>query len=240
VKRALVTGASGTIGSAIARRLAGAGLHVIAHASSHPERAAALVDSIRAAGGAASVATFDVADDAGTRTALEAMIAADGPIQVVVNNAGIHDDAPLAGMSAARWQRVIDVSLNGFFNVTQPLLLPMIRTRWGRIVSVSSLAAVVGNAGQVNYAAAKAGLHGATRALAREVGSRGITVNVVAPGIIATPDTAALFPQQKLDALVPMKRAGTADEVASLVAYLASDEAAYLSGQIISVNGAMA
>jgi len=159
---------------------------------------------------------------------------------VLVNNAGIHDDAPLAGMSAAQWRRVVDVSLNGFFNVTQPLLLPMMGTRWGRIVSLSSVAAVLGNRGQANYAAAKAGLHGASKSLALEVASRGVTVNVVAPGIIESAMTALLFDAEAIKAMVPMKRAGTADEVASLVAFLASPEAGYISGQVISINGAMA
>ena len=238
-RRALVTGASGTLGTAIAHALADAGFHVIAHGSSHPDRAEAVAAAIRQAGGDAQAIVFDVTDGHGCREVLERLVETDGPIQVLVNNAGIHDDAPLAGMSAERWHRVIDVSLNGFFNVTQPLVLPMIRTRWGRIVSVSSIAAVAGNAGQANYAAAKAGLHGASRSLARELASRGITVNVVAPGIIETPETATLFPKERMEALVPMKRAGTAGEVASLVKYLVSNEAAYLSGQVISVNGAM-
>ena len=145
----------------------------------------------------------------------------------------------MPGMSGAQWDRVIDVSLNGFFNVTQPLLMPMIRTRWGRIVSMSSISALAGNRGQTNYAAAKAGLHGATRSLAKELGSRGITVNCVAPGIIDTAATAAVFPQQVIDQLVPMKRAGTAEEVADLVGFLASERAAYISGQVIAIDGAM-
>lgn len=163
-----------------------------------------------------------------------------GPVQVLVNNAGVHEDAVLAGMSPTQWSRVIDVSLNGFYNVTQPLLLPMIRARWGRIINISSVAAIMGNRGQANYAAAKAALHGATKALALEVASRGITVNAVAPGIIASPMAAETFPQAQIDALVPMKRAGKPEEVAGLVAYLASDAAAYISGQIIAINGAMA
>ena len=240
MRRALVTGASGTIGAAIARRLAHAGFQVIAHAGRQRERVQALCAEINAGGRRAAPIAFDVCSADAARTVLEEIVARDGPVQVVVNNAGIHDDAPLASMSAERWQRVIDVSLNGFFNVTQPLLLPMLRTRWGRIVSISSVAAVLGNVGQVNYAAAKAGLHGATRALAREVASRGVTVNAVAPGIISTAEMDALFPREKVEALVPMKRAGTADEVASLVAYLCSDDAGYISGQIINVNGAMA
>ena len=237
---ALVTGASGVLGAAIARRLARAGLHVIAHGANHPERLAPLVAEIRASGGLASPVVFDVTDESGSRTALTQLLDSLGPIQIIVNNAGIHDDAPLAGMSSERWRRVIDVSVHGFYHVTQPLLLPMIRTRWGRIVSISSVAAVIGNAGQSNYAAAKAALHGASRALARELASRGITVNVVAPGVIESPDTAALFPPERLAQMVPMKRAGRADEVASLVEYLAGDAAGYLSGQVISVNGAMA
>jgi 3-oxoacyl-[acyl-carrier protein] reductase len=157
-----------------------------------------------------------------------------------VNNAGIYDDAPMAGMSLTQWHRVIDVSLNGFFNVTQPLLLPMIRTRWGRIVTITSVSGLIGNRGQVNYAAAKAGLHGATKSLALELASRHITVNAVAPGIISTSATRALFDADTIGRLVPMKRAGTEDEVASLVTYLVSDAAAYISGQIISMNGAQA
>ena len=131
------------------------------------------------------------------------------------------------------------MSLNGFFNVTQPLLMPMIRTRWGRIINISSVAALMGNRGQTNYAAAKAGLHGATRSLALELASRGITVNTVAPGIIASPMSEGAFPQETIERLVPMKRAGTPEEVADLVAFLASERAAYISGQLISINGGM-
>ena len=145
----------------------------------------------------------------------------------------------MPGMRAEQWSRVIDVSLNGFFYVTQPLLMPMIGTRWGRIVNVSSVAALAGNRGQTNYAAAKAGLHGATKALALELASRGITVNAVAPGIIASPMADEVFPRDAIDRLVPMKRAGTPQEVADLIGFLASDRAAYISGQIISINGAM-
>lgn len=179
-RRALVTGGSGDLGGAICRRLAADGAHVIVHANANLARADAVVAQIIADGGSAQAVAFDVADNDAVSAALEGLLA-DGPIQIVVNNAGIHDDATMAGMDAQRWQRVIDVSLNGFFNVTQPLLLPMARTRWGRILSVSSVAAVLGNRGQTNYAAAKAGLHGASKSLAREMASRGISVNVVAP-----------------------------------------------------------
>ena len=239
MKRALVTGGSGDIGRAICLALGESGFDVVVHGWAHPDRAQAVAQSIRDKGGQAEASCFDVTDGEQTRRALEQLLTT-GPIQVLVNNAGIYDDAPMAGMTWDQWHRVIDVSLHGFFNVTQPLLLPMIRTRWGRIVTITSVSGVTGNRGQVNYAAAKAGLHGATKALALELASRQITVNAVAPGLIATPATAALFNKETIDRLVPMKRAGTAEEVASLVTYLVSDAAAYVSGQIISMNGAQA
>ena len=238
-RRALVTGGSGDIGSAICRQLAADGLHVIVHANTGRDRADALVAAILEAGGRASVAVFDVADEQASAAAM-AQLLIDGPIQVLVNNAGIHDDAPMAGMSAAQWKRVIDVSLHGFFHVTQPLLLPMARARWGRIVSISSVAAVTGNRGQVNYAAAKSALHGASRSLAREMASRGITVNVVAPGVIAGRMADAAFPADLIKQLVPTGRAGTPGEVAALVGFLCSEAAGYVNGQVIGVNGGMA
>lgn len=238
-KRALVTGGSGAIGAAISERLAADGYAVIVHAHRHADEARRLVERIRAAGGTATVAVFDIVDGDATARAAQALLA-DGPIQVLVNNAGIHDDAPMAGMTDAQWRSVVDLSLNGFFHVTQPLLLPMIGTRWGRIVSISSLAGVVGNRGQTNYAAAKAGLHGASKSLAIELASRGITVNVVAPGLIESPATRQAFTPQQIDAMVPMKRVGTPAEVAALVSFLASEQAGYISGQIIGVNGGMA
>lgn len=239
MKRALVTGGSGEIGSAICRRLAGEGMQVIVQANRHPERAEALVGEILQAGGSAQTVVFDVTNTAGTRQVLESVLEA-GPVQVLVNNAGIYADAPLAGMSFEQWHRVIDVSLNGFFNVTQPLLLPMLRTRWGRIINISSVAAILGNRGQTNYAAAKAGLHGATRSLALELASRGVTVNAVAPGIIAGHITQEVFDATLIKRLVPMQRAGMPEEVAALVAFLSSEEAGYISGQIININGFMA
>jgi len=237
-RRALVTGGSGDIGGAICRRLAADGAHVIVHANAHLARAQAVVDAIVASGGSAQAVAFDVADDTATAAALEGLLA-EGSIQIVVNNAGIHDDAPMAGMDVARWKRVIDVSLHGFFHVTQPLLLPMARTRWGRIVSVSSVAAVLGNRGQTNYAAAKAALHGASKSLAREMASRGISVNVVAPGVIEGQMAAAAFPPEMIKQAVPAARAGTPDEVAALVAFLCSDAAGYINGQVIGINGGM-
>jgi 3-oxoacyl-[acyl-carrier protein] reductase len=181
---------------------------------------------------------FDVTDESSTRKALDELLT-HGPIQILINNAGIHDDAVFPSMMAEQWHKVIDVSLHGFFNVTQPLTLPMIRSRFGRIISVSSIAAIAGNRGQVNYAAAKSALHGASKSLAQELASRGITVNVVAPGIIESPMLGQAFPKEKIDQLVPMKRSGQPQEVADLIAFLASDQAAYITGQIISINGGM-
>jgi 3-oxoacyl-[acyl-carrier protein] reductase len=238
-RRALVTGGSGDIGGATCHALAAAGMELIVHAHGNRDRAEAVATAIRAQGGRAQAIAFDVADPAAVAAALEALLG-EGRIDVLVNNAGVHDDAPMAGMSDAQWQRVVDVSLNGFFHVTRPLLLPMARARWGRIVSVSSVAAVLGNRGQANYAAAKAGLHGASRSLAREMASRGITVNVVAPGVIEGAMTAAQFPPEAVKQLVPAARTGRPEEVAALVAFLCSDLAGYINGQVIGINGGMA
>ena len=238
MKRALVTGGSGGIGAAICRRLAAAGHHVIVHANRSIDKAEAVVAAIVAAGGSAEAVAFDVTERAATSAALETLLDA-GAIQILVNNAGIHADAVFPGMSAEQWHTVVDVSLNGFFNVTQPLTLPMIRTRWGRIVNISSVAAIAGNRGQVNYSAAKGALNAASKSLALELASRGITVNAVAPGIIATDMSEGAFDAEAIKRLVPMQRAGTPEEVANLVAFLSSDQAAYISGQVISINGAM-
>jgi len=238
MKRALVTGGSGAIGAALCARLAKDGHHIYVHANQAMARAQEVAAAIVATGGSAEAIAFDVTDPEATRTALEKHLAA-GPIQIVINNAGIHDDAVMPGMQREQWARVIDVSLNGFFNVTQPLLMPMIGSRWGRIVNISSVSAIAGNRGQTNYAAAKAGLHGATKSLSLELASRGITVNTVAPGLIASPMGDAAFGKDLVDRLVPMKRAGRPEEVADLVAFLASDQAGYISGQIISINGGM-
>jgi 3-oxoacyl-[acyl-carrier protein] reductase len=179
-----------------------------------------------------------VTDADATQRALEGLLES-APVQILINNAGIHDDAPMPGMTQQQWRSVIDVSLNGFFNVTQPLLMPMIRTRWGRIVNMASVAGVLGNRGQVNYAAAKAGLIGATKSLSLELASRGVTVNAVAPGIIESPMAGAAFPPERIRQLVPAQRAGQPQEVASMVAYLVSDAAAYVTGQVLSINGGL-
>jgi 3-oxoacyl-[acyl-carrier protein] reductase len=224
MKRALVTGADG--------------YHVYVHANSALQRAEEVVAEIKVAGGSAQAIAFDVSNAEQTQSALQTVLA-DGAIQILVNNAGIHNDAVMPGMNPQQWHNVINVSLNGFFNVTQPLLMPMIGKRWGRIINISSVAAITGNRGQTNYAAAKAGLHGATKSLALEVASRGITVNAIAPGIIESAMTENVFDKDAIKRLVPVGRAGKPEEVAELVSFIASDKAAYISGQIISINGAM-
>jgi 3-oxoacyl-[acyl-carrier protein] reductase len=238
MKRALVTGGSGGIGAAICQRLAADGHHVIVHANRSRAKADAIVAEIRAKNGSAEAVAFDITDRAASAAALEALLE-HGPIQILVNNAGIHDDAVFPGMTGEQWDSVLDVSLNGFFNVTQPLTMPMIRTRWGRIINISSVAGITGNRGQVNYSAAKGALHAASKSLALELASRNITVNVVAPGIIATDMIEGSFDADAIKQIVPMKRAGKPEEVADLIAFLASAQAAYISGQVISINGGM-
>jgi 3-oxoacyl-[acyl-carrier protein] reductase len=239
MRRALVTGGASPIGAAICRRLAADGLHVTVHAHANEAAAAALAAELREAGAAADTLVCDLTDIAATGAALAPLLAAGVP-QVLVHNAGRHADAPLAGMNAADWQGVIAVALTGFYAVTQPLLLPMMATRWGRIIALSSVTALLGNRGQANYGAAKAGLEGAVRSLSREVASRGITVNAVAPGVIASPAVDAAMDAATIARIVPMKRAGHPAEVADLVGFLASDRAGYITGQTIGINGGMA
>ena len=239
-RHALVTGASGDLGSAIARRLAKAGCHVWVHASSQPARAESVVASIRADGGSADAVVFDVTDAVTVQQEL-ARLLEQHTIDILVNNAGVHDDAAFPGMTAAQWQRVLQVNLDGFFHVTQPLTMPMVRQRWGRIINISSVAALAGNRGQVNYAAAKGGLQAATRALSLELASRNITVNAVAPGYISTDMTAALPEQAKaeLQAQIPLQRLGTPEDVAAAVLFLVSPGADYITGQTLHVDGGM-
>jgi 3-oxoacyl-[acyl-carrier protein] reductase len=232
--RALVTGGASPIGVAICRALAREGCTVIVHAHANLAAAAALAEEI---GGAH--AGFDVTDHDAAQRAVEGLLQ-DGPIQVLVHNAGIHDDVPMAAMTQAQWRRVMAVSLDGFFHVARPLLLPMMGTRKGRIVAMSSVSAIMGNRGQANYAAAKAGLIGAVRALSLECAPRGVTVNAVAPGLIESPAVAAAVPAEMIRQIVPARRLGRAEEVAELVAFLCSDRAAYITGQTISINGGMA
>lgn len=238
MKRALVTGGSGAIGAAICRQLSADGLHVIVHANRNLANAQSLCAELQGNGGSAQAVQFDVSDGDATQAALEDLLLG-GPIQVLVNNAGIHDDSVFPGMQRSQWHRVIDVSLHGFFNVTQPLSMPMIRSRWGRIINISSIAGLVGNRGQTNYAAAKGALHSASKSLALELATRGITVNAVAPGIISSDMSKDAFDSATIAKLVPMKRAGKPEEVAALVGFLASNSAAYITGQVISVNGGL-
>ena len=239
MKKALITGGSGDIGAAICYALAKQNIHVIVHSNTQFKKAQTIVAKIQEFGGSAEAVAFDVTHADESLTAVK-RLSENGTIQIIVNNAGIHKDAPLAGMSRESWSNVIGVSLNGFYNVTQPLLMPMIQSRWGRIINMSSIAGVMGNRGQTNYAAAKAALHGVTKSLAQELASRHITVNAVAPGIIESAMTAHSFDNEKIKQLVPMKRAGKPEEVAALVDFLCSEQAAYISGQIIGINGAMA
>ncbi len=235
MRRVLVTGSSRGIGRAIAQRLARAGFTITFHCRSSRSQADALAAQPRA-----SVLQFDVTDRAATRDALERDLQANGPYYGVVCNAGVARDNTFAALSDAEWDEVLNTSLDGFYNVVQPLVMPMVRAKQGgRIVTISSVSGIVGQRGQVNYSAAKAGLIGATKALAVELASRRITVNCVAPGLIET-DMTANVPLEEALKMVPMNRIGTAEEVAAAVDFVMSDDAAYITRQVISVNGGLA
>jgi 3-oxoacyl-[acyl-carrier protein] reductase len=238
--RALVTGASRGIGAAIAAALARAGHPVVLNYRSNDDAARAVLRAIEAEGGEGELMRFDVADAREATEAVERLAADEArPIGVLVNNAGVASDAPFPALEREAWERVTRTTLDGFYNVTRPLVMPMVRRRWGRIVNVSSVSGVMGNRGQVNYAAAKAGLIGATRALAQEVAHRGVTVNAVAPGLVDT-DMIKGAPVEEILKHVPMRRLGKPEEVAALVAFLASDAAAYVTGQVVGINGGLA
>jgi 3-oxoacyl-[acyl-carrier protein] reductase len=236
--RALITGASRGIGAAIAEALAQDGHSVILNYRSNHAAAQALLERIAADGGKAELACFDVADPEASQSALERLLAAEEPIGIVVNNAGITQDGPFPGLTREAWTSVTRTSLDGFFNVTQPLIMPMVRRRWGRIVNIASLSGQIGNRGQTNYSAAKSGLIGATRSLALELAKRRITVNAIAPGLIQTEMLKDLDPAA-LAKMIPMQRLGRPDEVAKLVRFLVSDDAAYITGQVIGINGGL-
>lgn len=236
-KVALVSGASRGIGAAVARTLATEGVDVVLTCVHQRAAADALAEELRQLGGKAWVAQFDVKDEAQSRAAIDQLLA-ETPIHIVVNNAGVASDGLFPALSSEAWNTVIDTSLAGFFHVTQPLIMPMVRRRWGRIVNIASIAGVIGNRGQVNYSAAKAGLIGATKALALELASRNITVNAVAPGLIDT-EMITSAPVAEILKHIPMRRVGTAQEVADLVAYLVSDKSAYMTGQVLSISGGL-
>ncbi len=237
--RALITGASRGIGAAIAVALAQKGHPVILNYRSNHAAAQELQKKIEMLGGKAELAPFDVANSEQAAQTIEKLLQdKENPIGVLVNNAGLAKDNTFPLMSTEAWQEVTRTTLDGFFHVTQPLVMPMVRRRWGRIISISSISGVMGNRGQVNYSAAKAGLIGATKSLAQELAKRNVTVNCVAPGLIET-DMVRDLPQEEITRQIPMRRLGKPEEVASLVAFLASDEAAYITGQVISINGGL-
>ena len=236
-RRVLITGSSRGIGRSIAMRLARDGFSVVIHCRSGRTEADAVANEIRALHGAAAVLQFDVCDRDLCRTILEADVAQNGAYYGIVCNAGISRDAAFPALSDEDWDLVLDTSLNGFFNVVHPLTMPMLRMKkGGRIVTLASVSGVMGNRGQVNYSAAKAGLIGATKALAVELASRKVTVNCVAPGLIAT-EMIDDLPLEEALKIVPMNRVGQADEVAAAVSFLMSDEASYITRQVIGVNG---
>lgn len=235
---ALITGASRGIGAAIAEHLARAGHPVILNYRSNHEAAKAVQQRIEAAGGRVELRPFDVADAEASGAAMTELVESGREIGIVVNNAGVSIDAAFPALEREAWTNVLAPTLDGFYNVTRPLVMPMVRRRWGRIINISSVSGLIGNRGQVNYSAAKAGLIGATKALAKELGKRHITVNAVAPGLIET-EMVRDAPVAKLLEHVPLRRMGSASEVAELVAFLASDRAAYITGQVIAIDGGL-
>jgi 3-oxoacyl-[acyl-carrier protein] reductase len=239
-KTALVTGASQGIGRGISRLLSGQGARVVVAARSQT-RLEELAEEIAGAGGQAFPLTLDLAEPVRIPEALGSLPEEWSAVDILVNNAGITDDTLLARMTLEQWQRVLDINLTGAFAVTRELVKGMMRRRWGRIVTVSSVVGLMGNPGQANYAASKAGLVGFTKAIAKELGSRGITANVVAPGYIQTAMTQSLpdASRQALEAAIALRRLGSVEDVAAAVLFLASEEAGYVTGEVLNVSGGL-
>jgi 3-oxoacyl-[acyl-carrier protein] reductase len=236
-RTALVTGGSRGIGAAIACALARDGLDIVVNYRENEGAAEEVAAKVRALGRNATVCRFDVRDHDETRRRIAELLEGCA-IDVLVNNAGVVSDAPFPSMDARAWESVTRTSIDGFYNVTQPLVMPMVRRKWGRIVTISSVSGVIGNRGQVNYSAAKAALIGATRSLAQELAKRHITVNAVAPGLVET-EMIAGAPVEEIVKHIPMRRMGKPEEVAELAAFLASDKAGYITGQVVTIAGGL-
>ncbi|MBV4356182.1 3-oxoacyl-ACP reductase FabG [Pinibacter aurantiacus] len=240
MKCALVTGGSRGIGRAVCYKLAEQGYHIIVNYRSNEQEALATLENIKAKGGSGELLKFDVGSKEDIQSVLGAWIEnnKDNNIEVLVNNAGIKEDGLMMWMKDEQWENVLGTSLNGFFYVTRIVLNSMLMKRYGRIINMVSLSGLKGLAGQTNYSAAKAGVIGATKALAQEVGKRGVTVNAVAPGFIRTDMTEGL-PEDELKKMIPVNRFGTVEEVAHAVGFLAAPESGYITGTVISVNGGL-
>ncbi len=240
-KVALVTGGSRGIGQAICMRLASLGAYVLINYASNRKAAEGVLAAIAKGGGKGALLPFDVSDFQGVKEAISGAIEEHGPVQILVNNAGITRDGLLARMKEEDWDAVLSVNLKGAFNCTKVVAMPMMKSRWGRIINIGSVVGTMGNAGQTNYAASKAGLEGFTKSLAREMASRGITANLVAPGFIETDMTAALSKKMRdrLIDQIPLGRMGRPEDVAAAVAFLASDDASYITGHVLHVNGGL-
>ena len=238
-KKILVTGASGGIGRAIALDCAKAGYYVICHYNRGQEKAESLLEEIKAAGGNGELIQFDIADREDCRTKLDAMTEKHGALWGIINNAGIAKDNTFAGLSGEEWDSVVHTNLDSFYNVLNPLVMPLARKKKGRIITIASVSGIIGNRGQTNYSASKAGIIGATKALATELASRSITVNCIAPGLIET-DMIKDAPMYMIMQTIPKRRAGKPSEVSSLAVFLLSEEAGYITRQVISVNGGLA